>query len=206
MSFYVTSLEELTVSMDTYGFAIWRNLVPPKVQAQVYDIVDHSIPGTNGTVEVSADIVNNILVTKELEVAFKHLLGDHELLVRRHRSVILLARYGTRSTVWHQEIETVPGDHLTAWVNLTNGAGVDCPGLGFIVKKFNERIPEFVRDNDNLEASEKTARDNIEWPVVYPEFGAGDVIFFNSYTIHRSHVTAEMSNKRIAYKLTVRPI
>ena len=102
---------------------------------------------------------------------------------------------------WHQDGAFL-GDGIRAlniWISLSP-CGVDAPGMDLLPRRL-EHIVETGTGGSYFDwdvGPETVAGLAIDTPVVRPEFGAGDVLFFDDLFLHRTAVSPEMTKDRYA--------
>ncbi len=138
--------------------------------------------------------------TPIIQHMFEYTLGPCRFVHDKQQCVSLLAGEGLRGTIWHQEAATIPENSLVCWINLSPSAGAEKPGLSFVDKKFTEIIPTFFNDYAEESAAKDDEMPKTGWPIVSPVLEAGDAVFFDRYTIHRTNPVG--SGIRIALKFT----
>lgn len=102
---------------------------------------------------------------------------------------------------WHQDGQFMGSDvrAINLWLPLnTCGAGSDSPGLALLPKRLDE-IQEFGTRGAQLqwvvgpELVQELAEDA---PIIYPHFEAGDALFFDHLSLHRSgHAPGQSQNR-----------
>ncbi len=104
---------------------------------------------------------------------------------------------------WHQDGQFM-GEGIQAlnlWVALSEcGQGTDAPGISLLPKRLNEILEygtggaklNWVVGREVVEAQAKEA------PIVSPHFQAGDALFFDHYSLHRSGKYAGQTKQRYA--------
>lgn len=108
-----------------------------------------------------------------------------------------------RALPYHQDYEYIgPVEQaVNVWIPLTP-AGGDYPGLEFWVG--NPQKPLLVHGQPESERQQvlDQAPPEAWWQ---PQLKAGDILIFSPYTIHRSHLTEQMTQTRISYELRLCP-
>jgi hypothetical protein len=104
---------------------------------------------------------------------------------------------------FHQDTRIVGAPLINVWIPLS-ACGVEIPGLEVVALPLSDLI-ETINVGENLYASigVEIAVDNVLakfggnslW---HPAFEAGDALFFQGTTIHRTHVTPEMRRERVS--------
>ena len=194
---------EVKPLVDHYGCAIWRGLLDQMRINALIDGAQTAISGLkwNGALRFPPSVSRETVVSTEIDAVFKDYCGNYDLLKGQWESIFLFADNGLKPTVWHQECETVPEHTLIAWVALSD-CGVDAPGLSVVLKQLGHRHPIFMPDDVRMTKAKDELLAENGWPVITPGFKAGDAVFLNRYTIHRTHITPEMTKRRLAYKVT----
>jgi hypothetical protein len=106
-----------------------------------------------------------------------------------------------RITTWHQDGSFIADGIRTinVWTALTDCGGddLDTPALDIIPRRFDEVLPtggSFAHAVP-FDTVDELAR---ETPVVRPVFAAGDALLFDEVFLHRTGITAGMTNDRYA--------
>lgn len=202
----VSQPSEVKEAIDAHGVAIWRGMVRPDVVAPLHAtasrLADKMRP--NGVVHFPSADVAELAVTPEMDAVFARRFGTFKLLANKWESCFLFAGHKLKPTVWHQECETVDEDALVVWVALDD-CGKDKPGLSVVAKALKGPDEVLMPDDAALLQQKQTILDRLKWPVITPEFKAGDAVFLTPLTVHKTHLTPEMTGRRLAYKITAVP-
>lgn len=107
----------------------------------------------------------------------------------------------TAGTSWHQDGAFL-GEALrtvNVWIALSS-AGDVAPGLEVVARRFDEILPTGTEGAFfDWSVSDAVARDAAgEHPIVRPVFTPGDAILFDDMTLHRTLITAAMTEPRYA--------
>lgn len=191
------------------GWSMWRGLYPLEmidqillaVRAREGDPLAYDTPQRGCmSLDIFTEKSKRQLLTPTLAEALFHVIGAQFYLEQSH-SPIYLIRPGERPWVWHQDACVLPENGGCVWIALTD-CGVTAPGLAMAQWGEQRKHPAFETEK----FAEYVARDDamaaLGCPVVAPVFRPGDAVFFNAYSIHKTHITLDMPDQRIALRLT----
>lgn len=107
----------------------------------------------------------------------------------------------TAGTSWHQDGAFL-GEGLrtvNVWIALSS-AGETAPGLEVVARRFDEILPTGTEGAFfDWSVSDAVAREAAgDSPIVRPRFAPGDAILFDDMTLHRTLITAAMTEPRYA--------
>jgi len=149
--------------------------------------------------------------TRTLQI-FDAVLGLDKWVVAHLHSPVLVAtppeenaRSGFLETNYHdyhQDICVTHGKICNVWIAMGD-CGSKAPGLKFLPINPGMRLPLFGYQGVSGEAKEDYIRDFVgEDCLIAPDFKPGDAVFFNEYGVHATHTEPEMTDTRIAVKLS----
>jgi len=94
---------------------------------------------------------------------------------------------------------------LTTWIPLTD-CGADAPGLELYPQALDEVLPLPPGiTGRHLFCEESTVLDRYGGRLWAPEMAAGDVLMFNHFVVHRSHITSDMTRERQSAEIRLFP-
>ncbi len=120
--------------------------------------------------------------------------------IRRHW------RTDTKSiSPFHQDSVAVPvpAPMLTCWIPLSP-CGVHAPGLEVVAERLDSALPITdvpATNHAPMEIDASVVERHFGDRLWHPEFGAGDVMMFDSMCVHRTHVTPTMTGVRHSIEL-----
>lgn len=198
--------------IEQYGCAIWRGLIPTVL---IRDVLDKVIPkledkaayaslsrGTMNIEMLGTDLIKR-LMTPDVVGTFGLMLQSG-FIISALESCVFIAADNFTPTVWHQDACVNRLKSAIVWVAMAE-CGVTAPGISFALRKPDGEVPVFLHDNFDSAETKNQLMAETGWPVITPVFQPGDAVFFNSYSIHKTHVTPDMSKVRAAFKLTAVP-
>lgn len=203
----VASAAEITPTIERYGLAVWRGLMPSPTIAKLIDCVQrhrNNLPayysfqkGVLGAGVVEQPLGN---VCPALTTAFRQVLGA-EPQFHMDDCAFFISTPQFQPYVWHQDGPYIPPESILAWVAL-NDCGIVAPSLTFALG--HPRGWLFTKADTHLNLDKQSA-DAIfaetGLPTVDLVLRAGDVVFFDGFSIHRTNRRPEMTGHRIAFKL-----
>ncbi len=199
----VRSAEEVAPRVRQFGVAIWRGLVPTDITSAMIEPISANlkrklsyISSAYGVLKLSVlpPALQEASVTPQIKEVFADALGaPNDLYVRE----IYVTRPGYyKPHPWHQDANAGNQEyHLMTWIAATP-CGIDAPGLSFALSNPGKFIGGYAE-------SEKAVA---SLPTISPVFAPGDAFFFDVFSLHKTNVTPEMPNSRVAYKLGARAI
>jgi hypothetical protein len=137
-----------------------------------------------------------------LGARFDQVVGDYlgERPVLSAKKTTLRHATPDSPTEWHQDGSFLGSGARTVnvWTALTP-CGVDAPGIEVFARSFDHIVPTGTDDalfdwSVSREQADRLGRDH----VVGPRFEAGDALFFDQLTLHRTGITAGMTRERYA--------
>jgi len=209
----VSSSAKIADMVTRHGFAIWRGLyLPPLISAVMNKVVSNiQRPEAyaslkHGTMDpnILGPRLKNELLTREVGAAFQSMLGNAEYTISDAESPIFVSGHGKKPTVWHQDkcVNKIPS--ALVWVALTS-CGISSPSMSIALHGISEVHPVFLADDIRRSAEKDRLMEQSGWPVMTLIFNPGDAVFFNSYSIHKTYITSEMTHQRVSVKLTAVP-
>ncbi len=194
-------------ALSRNGALLVRGLLDPSQVATLRAGIDAVAADGQGGPEQNIQIPDQASRLEDL-LAMCTANGLHQVLERHlgARPVLLAERtrlHRDRAGLpWHQDAAFFRGilGPVNAWVSLTP-AGVDRPGLEVIPRTFGQVFGTEDGTYPGLDYGAKLDRAFIDGIAgdhhpVTPVFAPGDALLFDDMTMHRTHVTAEMTRLR----------
>lgn len=186
---------EVVAAVHNHGFYIWRGLVAPDLVSAVLGPTIRHIYNVKAYVSLKYRVLrlnvvpeHHRLIVPEVVDVFNAALGPHDITIQE---IYLAPPEYFKPHPWHQdEYDGLQPYHFMVWIAATP-CGVDAPGLSFA--KGNPR--RYLGDDDEVV---KAAN---EREIVNPVFAPGDAVFFDSFSLHKTNLTAATTLGRVAYKL-----
>ncbi len=209
----VASPADAAAMVAKHGFAAWRGLLDPDL---VHSVMERVIANQNaidayaspkhGTMRpgVMASDLRQRLLTPNTASTFGLMLGGSEFTISDDESPIFVSYKGAKPTVWHQDKCVNVKPSALVWIALTS-CGVTSPSMLLALRGMTEPHPMFLKDEVSRAAEKDHAMSLTGWTVVKLEFTPGDAVFFNSYSIHKTYVSREMTETRVSVKQTAVP-
>lgn len=209
----VASARDVPEMVGRHGFAIRRGLFPgaligavlAKVSANAntqaayanysYGTMDPNVLGP----ELKAQ-----LLTPDIAATFDAMLEGAAFHVPDAESPIFVSWQAKTPTVWHQDKCVNAKPSALVWIALTP-CGVTSPSMKIVLKGLREAHPLLLEEDRRRVAEKEAVIAASGWPVMTLVFNPGDAVFFNSYSVHKTHITPEMEKPRVSVKLTAVP-
>lgn len=113
------------------------------------------------------------------------------------------AKHNVLQLPFHQDTRIVGAPLVNVWIPLS-ACGVEIPGLEVVAQPLAD-LEDTINEGENFYAGigVEIAADTVlakfgAQALYHPPFAAGDALFFQGTTIHRTHVTPAMRRERIS--------
>ena len=185
-----------------------KNKCPPYIASPPHDTAHLSIVDTIPNQKLA---VHEMLKTP-IKSVFDTILGEEEWVISLHESCIFKMDHAgsnthhARKTIkYHQDIivTALCSPAAIVWIPLCN-CGISAPGMEILLANVGGPMKDFLHQQVNQEAiKHQMLIDQFgQECVVCPTFEPGDALFFNEFSIHRTHWTSAMMNTRLSLKYT----
>jgi hypothetical protein len=129
----------------------------------------------------------------------------HHNTVRYQRAEMRDKSYAFHQDGSYHSREALEHTSLTAWIPFAD-CGVDAPGLELFPYKLKEVLPlPTGKSMPYLFCDEEEVLRRFGSELWAPSMRAGDVLLFDGFTIHRSHITSTMTRERGSADIRVFP-
>lgn len=196
----VSRAEEIGPLVKKHGVALWRGLVPETVTQEFIDPVFKNVGDKSRYISRHYGVLTMEILPPDLKLKAFSAIGEVTAKVLSACTVysgeIYITAPGFIPHEWHQDANRpIDENHLFSWTAITP-CGVEQPGLTFALGNPGQFLggkPQAAERAQDLEH-------------VTPHFMPGDTVFFDLFSLHKTHTTEAMKYNRIAYKVCARQI
>lgn len=191
------SASEAVSLVSREGVAIWRGLLAPEIVQQVIAPAAESLQHQDAYVSLKYAVLKLGILPAQLQArlfplhisaVFDAAIPDYEFPIRE---LYLTHKGFYMPHAWHQDANaTNQRYHFMCWIAATH-CGENSPGLSFAVGNPGRYI------GGDIDDWVTGAR------IISPVMAPGDAVFFDSFSIHKTNITPEMTLDRVAIKFGV---
>ena len=210
-----SSAEQAAQQVHDCGVSVWRGSFPLDLAAACLEAIAARYQDETSFVtqrrgvmkpETLPPHLRDRIVTPEIADAFRRMLGGEFQLEDGHSPIFLVHAGLPRVWTWHQDASVMPSPCASAWIPLTPcGYQKAAPGLEFALSP--KRAPHPVLFGESI-VNARFKEDVVKeqgFDICIPALDAGDVLYFDSFSIHRTHVAPAMDKVRAAIRLSAFP-
>ncbi len=215
--FDVSSVEQVEPFVRKFGLAIWRGLIPRETTDRIISYAADNYSDSKAYISVTNGVMSDVVLPDELKrtqlsptitEVFNSVLKD-ELVFNDLDNTLFWTRPNFTPYGWHQDAPAMPTGKgapqycIIAWIPLTE-CSITAPGLTFALENPGKWIlsPHWLGDRkiyeDNAERIIKEAGFRTIDLILKP----GDVLFFDTYSMHRTTVSPHLTATRLALRLS----